>query len=467
MWIRRSEVLAPLSKLTSKTAKWQWTDTEQKAFETMKRIISRETLLAYPDFTKPFIIHTDASHTQLGAVISQDNRPIAFYSRKLNPAQTRYTTTERELLSIVETLKEFRNILLGQRIKVYTDHQNLTYTNFNTERVMRWRLIIEEFSPELIYLKGERNIVADALSRLALQNSDVPSTKMHDLHYLAEHFALEDDDLPDNAFPVHYKLIAQHQNKQKDLFIKLKNQDDYHLKSFCGGGKKRTLICRKEKIVIPTTLQRRVVTWYHDILCHAGETRTEQTLRQQYWWPNLRDSIHDVCSKCDVCQRTKRSTQKYGHLPAKEAEADPWEVLCVDLIGPYTIKRRGKQNLILWCVTMIDPATGWFEMREIPNKEAITIANLVKQTWLTRYPWPSLIVFDRGSEFMAEFARMVEKDYGIKKKPTTTRNPQANSIIERIHQTIGNMIRTFQIGQLPLDEHDPWSGILVATMFAT
>jgi RNase H-like domain found in reverse transcriptase len=88
MWIRRSEVLAPLSKLTSKTAKWQWTDMEQKAFEMMKRVILRETLLAYPDFTKPFIIHTDASHTQLGAVISQDNCPIAFYSRKLNPAQT-------------------------------------------------------------------------------------------------------------------------------------------------------------------------------------------------------------------------------------------------------------------------------------------------------------------------------------------------------------------------------------------
>ena len=138
MWIRRSDILAPLSKLTSKTVKWQWTEVEQKAFETIKRIIARETLLVYPDFNKPFIIHTDASHLQLGAVISQDNKPIAFYSQKLNPAQMRYTTTERELLSIVETLKEFRNILLGQRIKVYTDHKNLTYTNFNTERVMRW-----------------------------------------------------------------------------------------------------------------------------------------------------------------------------------------------------------------------------------------------------------------------------------------------------------------------------------------
>ena len=80
MWIRRSDVLAPLSSLTSKTTPWHWTDVEQKAFDTMKRIISRETLLAYPDFNKPFIIHTDTSHSQLGALISQDNKPIAFYS---------------------------------------------------------------------------------------------------------------------------------------------------------------------------------------------------------------------------------------------------------------------------------------------------------------------------------------------------------------------------------------------------
>ena len=106
----------------------------------------------------------------MGAVVSQGNKPIAFYSRKLNPAQTRYTTTEKELLSILETLKEFRNILLGQQIRVYTDHKNLTYKQFNTDRVMRWRLIIEEFSPELAYVQGESNIVADALSRLEIIN---------------------------------------------------------------------------------------------------------------------------------------------------------------------------------------------------------------------------------------------------------------------------------------------------------
>jgi hypothetical protein len=116
----------------------------------MKRIISKGVLLAYPDFNKPFIIHTDASHTQLGAVISQNARPIAFYSRKLKPEQTRYTTTERELLSIVETL-----ILLGHLIVAHTDHKNLTCANFNTERVMRWRLLLEEYGPELHYIKGE------------------------------------------------------------------------------------------------------------------------------------------------------------------------------------------------------------------------------------------------------------------------------------------------------------------------
>ena len=88
----------------------------------------------------------------------------------MNSAQQNYTVTEKELLSIVATLKEFRNILLGQQITVFTDHKNLTYTNFNTERVMRWRLVLEEFGPDLQYIKGENNVVADALSRLDIDD---------------------------------------------------------------------------------------------------------------------------------------------------------------------------------------------------------------------------------------------------------------------------------------------------------
>ena len=139
-------------------------EVHQEAFESIKCIVAREVLLAYPAFDKPFEIYTDASKAQLGAVITQDDKPIAFYSRKLNSAQLNYTTTERELLAIVETLKEFRNILLGQKIVVFTDHRNLMYKVFNTKRVMRWRLIIEEYGPKLRYIKGTSNVVADALS---------------------------------------------------------------------------------------------------------------------------------------------------------------------------------------------------------------------------------------------------------------------------------------------------------------
>ena len=137
----------------------------------MKKTIARETILAYPDFSNPFHVHTDASDRQLGAVISQGGKPLAFYSRKLNSAQRNYTTTERELLSIVETLKEFRNILLGHKIKVYTDHKNLVHetTLMSSQRVMRWRLLLEEYGPDIVYIKGTDNIIADALSRIPIK----------------------------------------------------------------------------------------------------------------------------------------------------------------------------------------------------------------------------------------------------------------------------------------------------------
>ena len=126
MWQDRSEILTPLSSMTSKQVKWNWSKECQNAFDTIKKLVSSETLLSYPSFNEPFQIHTGASKVQLGSVINQKGKPILFYSRKLNPAQVNYTTTERELLSIVKTLEEFRNILLGQQIKVYTDHKNLS-----------------------------------------------------------------------------------------------------------------------------------------------------------------------------------------------------------------------------------------------------------------------------------------------------------------------------------------------------
>lgn len=123
-------------------------------FNAMKRIIAREVLLSYLQFDCPFKIYTDTSKHQLGAVIMQEGKPVAYYSRKLSISQRNYSTIEQELLAIVKTLKEFWLILLGQQITVYTDHLNLIYKVFNIVYVMHWPLTIEEYGPVLKYMKG-------------------------------------------------------------------------------------------------------------------------------------------------------------------------------------------------------------------------------------------------------------------------------------------------------------------------
>jgi hypothetical protein len=165
MWQRRSHILAPLTAMCSAKARFVWLDKEQKAFADIKAIIRRKTLLTHPDFLKDIHIHTDSSDYQLGAVILQNDRPLAFYCRKLNSAQKQYTTGKQELLSIVETFKEFKNIILAQKLIVHTDHKNLLHQKMSTDQIIRWRLLIEEFGPTFMHIKGEKNVIADALSR--------------------------------------------------------------------------------------------------------------------------------------------------------------------------------------------------------------------------------------------------------------------------------------------------------------
>ena len=214
-------------------------------------------------------------------------------------------------------------------------------------------------------------------------------------------------------------------------------------------------------------LQKHVIDWYHTVLCHPGINRTEETISQHLWWPKMRDQITKYVQACPTCQKNKEKQKMYGHLPPKEAEAEIWDKMCVDLIGPYKIRRKGKPPLECKCVTMIDPASGWFEIHQYDDKKSITIANIVEQEWFSRYPWPTHVIFDRGSEFIGnEFQQMLINDYGIKRKPITVRNPPANAIEERVHQVIANMIRTFELETNYLDQDDPWKGILSATAFA-
>jgi hypothetical protein len=120
---------------------------------------------------------------------------------------------------------------------------------------------------------------------------------------------------------------------------------------------------------------------------------------------------------------------------------------------------KREKDLKLWCLTIIDPATGWFEMEQIQNKTAAKVADICKTMWFKGHPLPQRITLK-----MAEFAKMVKHDHGLKLKPITTRNPQANAITERVNQTIGNIMRTFEVQTKNSD--DPWIGMLAATVFA-
>ena len=205
------------------------------------------------------------------------------------------------MLAIVETLKEFRNILLGQRIRIYTDHKNLTYKNFNTERVMRWRLILEEYNPELNYTKGTTNIIADALSRLDMDEKQHLSIYNYPLFY-----GSKSDDLDVNLFPLDFSTIAEMQHADSQLCKLLQSHNDYSMQSFHGGNKTYELICLHDKIVIPQPLQRRIVQWYHEQLCYPGENRTEETICQHFTWQNLQNTVRQLCGKCHVCQLCKK-----------------------------------------------------------------------------------------------------------------------------------------------------------------
>ena len=150
------------------------------------------------------------------------------------------------------------------------------------------------------------------------------------------------------------------------------------------------------------------------------------------------------------------------------AEETPWNKLFVDIIGPYKIRRKGKESLILKSVTIIYPVNGWFEVTQYRDKKPMTITNLVETTWLVRYPWTVEITYDRGGEFLGRKFKnsLIGNKYGIKNNPASPGNPQVNAIIEGIQQVLGNLLRTYNLQETYLYYSDPWMGILAAAAFA-
>eukprot|EP00804_Cyclotella_cryptica_P000397 CCRYP_008717-RA/>CCRYP_008717-RA protein AED:0.29 eAED:0.29 QI:0/0/0/1/0/0/2/0/315 len=315
-------MLAPLTSLVGecghtkvtkakKTKKrpWYWDEVHQIAFDNVKAAIAKDVVLAYPDFSKEFEIYTDASSKQLGSVIT-----------KLSVMQLKYSVTEIELLVIVETLKEFKGILWGQQIKVYTDHKNLIQDalGLTSDRVYWWRLLLEEYGTKIVHIKGIHNTVADAICRLdssptqddnatwmtftkcwchyTEHESSADSTSDHQesIHLV---FANRSDE--DVIYPLTVKEIAQAQTTDATL-KKLSRHDKYSTQLV----EDTHLLCNDGRMVIPKALQNRAVTWYHHYLQHPGHTCLEETLAAMYW-KGIRSTIRSHVKNCSICQVNK------------------------------------------------------------------------------------------------------------------------------------------------------------------
>ena len=442
-WRHRAHTMAPLSSLTKvprNLFRSHWTQKHLEAFRAIKAMIATDVLLTYPDPNKVFVIETDASELQLGAVIYQEEKPIAFFSRKLNPAQQRYPASDKEALCIQEVLQEYRSILYGSEIIIRTDHKNLTQRDLKSRRLLHWRLLVEEFAPKFEYLPGPKNVVADQLSRLPLSplEEKLDLTSLHSkLHECLMYYP---NDI--HVFPLSFPRVREAQQTDP-VILALLQQGIYAVENFANVDLITHHVNGRRKIVLPAALHDDAIAWYHLVLGHVGSNRLIQTLTAFFYIPDLQSKVNEYISKCDSCQRNKAQARGYGHLPPRVDISIPWEEIAIDTIGPWTLDVPGVGRLQIKALTVVDTCTTLSELVRVENGTAAHAGFKLEQCWLSRYPRPLRCIHDPGLEFVGADFQAILHQLDIQPVPTTVKNPQANAICERMHKTVGDMLRTY------------------------
>ncbi len=173
--------------------------------------------------------------------------------------------------------------------------------------------------------------------------------------------------------------------------------------------------------------------------------RLYQHIHQQYY-------NHDLCRlvdnfKCNYCKRNKLDGKGYGFLPKREVRLIPFEECATDLIGPWTVQVLGNPYEFE-ALTVIDTVTNLVKLIRIDDKMSNTVRKFA-QCWLTGYPWPQRCVHDPGTEFTGPEFQTLLQNWHIRDVCTTAKSPQSNAVCERMHQTVGNVLRTLLRGNPP------------------
>ncbi|XP_036139609.1 uncharacterized protein LOC118644672 [Monomorium pharaonis] len=443
-WDRRfikglANLTKPLENLLRKGVKFAWTDTEQKAFNEIKRAFDEAEKLFVIRPNKKFGIFVDASKYGLGARLYQytDEEPekkftIAYASRSLKGAELNYTVTEVECLALVWALKKWHTTLLGRKIRVHTDHRALKFVTScanDSNRIARWIAFLNEFDLEICHVPGKQNVIADTLSRNNIQNGYAKKAEMTKIIAAIR----QPNDDTETSDWVEFLRIAQDQDAE--LQQKLINEPDVYTQ-------RDNLIRIKtrdtERIVVPDHVKWRFLNKIHVYLLHFGTDKTLDFAKQFFQISNLEKLSRDVVASCNVCQATKYYTRATRGIQYYDLPERPGKVVSLDIFGPLPQTAKGNKYVLV----VMDQFSKLTKFYTMPNQKLETIINTLQLSCFNDIGIPSEILTDNAGQFVTNRWREFTVEMGLTCRKTSPYNPQSNPV-ERVMREIRRIIRVY------------------------
>ncbi|KAK8980795.1 hypothetical protein V6N11_047926 [Hibiscus sabdariffa] len=375
----------------------------------------------------PFKLMCDASDTSIGTILVQkigkELHVIAYASRTLDSAQRNYSTTEKELLTIVFALEKFRSYLLGTNVVVFSDHASLCYLMNKKEakpRLIHWILLIQEFNLEIKDKKGRENLVADHLSQISLTLTDPPiKEEFPDEHLLWA----QEGKLPWYADMVNYLATGKVPTRlSRSATNKIKREsrfyvwDDPYLWKHCSDQVLRHCIAEEEV--------NSILNFCHSYSCggHFGPKRTaHKILECGFFWPSIFRDAYFFCKTCEKCQRVSNLSRK-SEMPMNPIHVcKVFDVWGLDYMGPF-VSSFGNTYIIL----AVDYVSKWVEAKATRNNDARTTVNFLKNFVFSKFGTPRAIISDRGTHFLNRIIEALMKKHGVTHRVATSYHPQSN-----------------------------------------
>ena len=439
-----SKIAQPLTSLLKKDASFTWNDEQQKAFDTLKQALTTAPILAFPNFNKEFILYTDASNIGIGAVLMQNDeqgksRAIAYASRLLNSAERNYSVTNREALAVVWALRHFRDLILGYKIHVFTDHYAVTelFKGKNLSgKFARWQLTIHEYNPSFSHIPGKANTVADGLSRNVAQVTSL--TVPPSLPTLDEIRPLQQSDQFCSSI-IYYLNSGDASTLPKlpmspDAFVL---EDDILYKSSNIAAEDESLH-HVSQLVIPQVLIPTILYHIHDspLAGHPGKERSFRQAQRTYFWPSMRKDIQRHCLLCVSCAQHRPSPHHESPNLAYPIPHAPWDSVSIDVLK-LPLTENGFQYLLV----SIDSFSRYSILTPLKDKSARSVAQAFIDEVICRYASPKVLLSDNGLEFNNSLLEAVCDTFHIKKCNIVPYSPQANGKVERANRRILDVLR--------------------------